>query len=326
MILFLVSCGSDPLDVDVSDVSLEIGYERFETELAKGNSPEELKVINADLLERGGELYQFYIYDVLSTIEATDDSIGQYLWYFQSDKYIQDLNDDIQSTFGEMTDLQDRFTDMFKHLKYHLPNAPLPKQIITYNSAFRYGVLSTEDRIGIGLDMYLGEENRNVKQIGFPVYMKAKMNQDYLPVDVAHSWIMTNILGEEVGESFLSAMIYYGKLRYLIDAMMPDMEDHIKMRYTKDEYDFALASEWDVWQLLVDMDWVYSTELKVIMRFFDDAPTTVGIDGSPDRLGQFMGWQIVRQYMDKNPDVSIEDLIYHTEESKILKAYKPIEE
>jgi len=36
-----------------------------------------------------------------------------------------------------------------------------------------------------------------------------------------------------------------------------------------------------------------------------------------------MGWQIVKMYMEKNPEVTIEELLKETNEGKILKAYKP---
>ena len=312
------------MDVDVSEVKVDIQFERFEEKLATATSPEDLYRINRELMESGGELYEFYVYDILSSALPTDDSIGHYLWYFQSDKYIQKINEDIAVEFSDISALEDQITDMFRHLKYHVPSATVPGKVVTYNSAFRYGVVSTPEMIGIGLDMYLGEDNRNVEMIGFPAYMKAKMDRQYLPVDIAHSWLITNVMNEGGGETFLSNMIYYGKLRYLIDAMMPDLEDHLKMRYTKDEYEFALASEWDVWQYLVDMDWIYTSELKVLMRFFEEAPTTVGIEGSPARIGQFMGWRIVRQYMEKNPEVTVEQLLKEEKESVILKAYKPI--
>jgi hypothetical protein len=144
-----------------------------------------------------------------------------------------------------------------------------------------------------------------------------------LTIDIAHSWLATNVLGDITGDSFLSQMIYYGKLRYMIDAMMPEAEDHLKIRYTKDEYEWALASEDDIWLYIMDMNWVYSTDIKVLVRFFEEAPTTVGIEESPGRIGQFMGWQMVRQYMDKNEDVSILQLLNETNESKFLKTYKP---
>lgn len=321
-LLILVACGSDPLDVDVSNVEYDLELERFDQEMFAVKSVEEMEVVNASLIEKGGELYEFYVHEMLHSGSVYDDSAAHYLYYFVTDSTMKMTVEDIDAQFSNFESKHEAMTDMFKHLKYHLPEAPLPNKVITYNSAFNYGVISTNDQIGLGLDMYLGQYNPIIAELGFPVYMKEKMMEDYLLADVAHSWIATNIL-DPPGDTFLSKMIYYGKLIYLIDAMMPDQEDHLKIRYSADEYDFSLASEDDIWQFLLDMEWVYSTDMKVSLRFFEESPTTVGIEGSPGRIGQFMGWRMVQQYMEKNEDVTVQELINEQTESKFLKTYKP---
>ena len=321
----IMSCSSDKLDVDVSDIELNLQVERFEKEMFEGKSPQEMKQINQDLIKRGGELYEFYVYDMLRSGSVFDDSIGQYLWYFVSDSMMRMVNDDVETQFADFDVIEQQLVDVFKHQKYHLPNAPVPTKIITYNSAFSYGVISTDSVIGIGLEMYLGPENRILKEVRFPVYMKDKMSREYLASDVAHSWVATNILGDNKGETFLSSMIYYGKLMYILEAMMPEVEKNRIIRYTSEEYEYAAASEYNIWQYLVDMNWIYSIDMKVKLRFFEEAPTTVGIEESPGRIGQFIGWQMVRAYMDANPDVTVEELVNEENESKLLKAYKPKE-
>lgn len=321
----VLSCSNDKLDVDVSNVNIDVEYDRFESDMFKGNSPENLYEINSDFIKRGGQLYEFYMFEMLRMGSVYNDSIGYFLMPFVQDSMMKLVFTDIEAEFSNFSEIEQVLTSAFKHLKYHLPNAPLPQKIITYNGTFVYGVVSTDSVIGIGLEMYLGEENKIVKEIRFPIYMKSKMNRNYLPVDVAQSWLMTNVIGEERGETFLSNMIYHGKLRYAIEAMLPDIPDEFIIRYTAEEYGYALASEYNVWQYLVDMDWIYTTDMKVKLRFFEEAPTTVGIDESPGRMGQFMGWQMVRSYMAANPDVSLEQLLNETNETKILKAYKPRE-
>ena len=321
--LILSACSSNPLDVDVSDVDLEIEFERFEQKMFAVSSEKEMASVNKELIEIGGELYEFYVYEMLRSGSVYDDSIEVFLYYFVSDSTMRMAYEDISAEFRNFDAQQEELVDMFKHLKYHVPDAPVPERIITYNSAFNYGVISTNNQIGVGLDMYLGQFNRIVKELSFPIYMKEKMEPEYMPIDIAHSWLVTNVMGETKGETFLSQMIFYGKLRYMIDAMLPDTPDHLKIRYTEEEYDWSLASEDDVWLFIMDMDWVYSTDVKVQLRYFEEGPTTVGIEGSPSRLGQFMGWQMVRQYMKKNEDVTIQQLLQETNESKFLKTYKP---
>lgn len=319
----IVSCSSDKLDVDVSAIDLEVDYQRFEIALSQGDSPVELAEINKECLQLGGELYEFYIYDMLRLGSAYNDSIGYYLYPFVNDTMMQVVVADVKSTFSDFESIINQLNDGFKHLKYHLPDAAIPHRIITYNGTFVYGVVATDSLIGIGLEMYLGADNPIVKEIRFPQYIKEKMNRNYLPIDVANRWIVSNVISENPGETFLNNLIYHGKLRYLIEAMFPDIEKEFIINYSKKEYDYAIASEYNVWQYLVDMDWIYTTDMKVKMRFFEEAPTTVGIDNSPGRMGQFMGWQMVRSYMDENPGVSLQELLNETNETKILKAYKP---
>ncbi|MBK6951660.1 MAG: hypothetical protein IPH24_06305 [Crocinitomicaceae bacterium] len=324
-LFLLAACSSDPLLVDVSDVEVNIAFERFDQKMAAAKSPEEMSRINEELLATGDELYEYYVSDMLRAGNVHDDSIGVYLYYFVTDTIMRAVFDDIDLKFGDFTIWQDEITNAFKHFKYHLPEEKLPEKVITYNSAFNYGVVSTEKYIGVGLEMYLGADNRTIQRIGFPMFMKEKMNQDYLLVDICHSWLISNVVGEDRGETFLSSMIYYGKLRYAVDAMLPEMEDSYKIRYTPEEYEWALISEYNIWSFLVDMNYIYSTEAKVKLRYFEEAPTTVDMEGSPGRIGQFIGWQIVKQYMEKNPDVTVAELLKETNESKILKAYKPQE-
>ncbi len=330
LLLILISisfirCSSDPLDVDVSDVDVDISFHRFDQMIFESTSVQDMSEKNQEMIEIGDELYEFYVYDVLRSGSVYDDSIGIYLQYFATDSMMKTVYNDITLKFGDFEEEKERFIDIFKHMKYHFPDAPMPEKIITYNSAFNYGVVSTDTKIGLGLEMYLGLENPIVERLGFPMYMKEKMDKEYLPVDVAHSWMITNVMGEDKGETFLSSMIYYGKLRYFLDAMMPDLPDHTKLRYTQDEFDWCLASEFNVWQYIMDMNWLYSTDIKIKIRFFEEAPETVGIEGSPGRMGQFMGWQMVRTYMENHPEVTLEDLMNEKNEAKILKEYKPKE-
>jgi hypothetical protein len=178
LIIFLsfviLSCSGDKLDVDVSNVEVDLKFERFEKEMFEGNTPEEMAKINQNLIEKGGELYEFYVYEMLRAGSVYDDSIGTLLSFFVNDSMMQMMMEDLETEFSDFTVVEDQLTDVFKRLKYHLPNAPQPKKIITYNGAFTFGVVSTDSVIGIGLDMYLGAQNRLVREIRFPQYMKEK--------------------------------------------------------------------------------------------------------------------------------------------------------
>jgi hypothetical protein len=321
--LVMLSCTPDKLDVDVSAVQFEVEFDRFEQDMFNVKTPQEMYGVYKELKTKGGPLFDFYLNDMLGFKRVSADSLNAYLFAFTQDTLMRDLKNDMDARFQDFESVEAQFIDAFKHLKFHLPNALLPEQVITYNGAFNYGVVSTDTQMGLGLDMYIGPDNRKLKLAGFPVYMTEKMQPQYLIVDAAHSWLVTNIFLADRGENFLEDLIYFGKLRYAIRAMLPEKSRADIMRYSEEEYEFALASEYSIWQYLVSKEWIYTTDMKVKLRFFEPAPTTVGVDGSPGRLGQFIGWQMVEAYMEKHPAVTLKELLEEENNTQILKAYKP---
>jgi hypothetical protein len=321
--IFLTSCESNSLEVDTTDVVVDINYHRLDTDLFKSNSVKELEQVNKKFIEYGGELYEFYTIEMLRVGSPFDDSIAVFLNYFIQDSMMQLVNENVNTKFKDFSAEQNQITEMFKHLKYHIPHAMMPTDIIVYNSTFANGVVSTPTKMGLGLEMYLGMENKVIQKLPYPEYFKVKMSSDYLLADIAQSWVVSNVIEDQSGEDFLSNMLYYGKVLYLVDAMMPMYDSHTKLRYTSLEYEWAEVSEFDIWQHIVEQNWIYSNDIKLIVRYFNESPTTVGLEGSPARIGQFLGWRIIKSYMDKNPDVTILELIAEDNQSKILKSYKP---
>jgi len=322
--LFLfIGCKSDPLKVDVANVEVDIKFHRLDQELSQASTIEELNEINQKYIDLGGELYEFYTFEMLLVGDPNNDSIAYFLEDFVKDSMMQIVQDNINQTFGDFKTEEAQIIDAFKHLKYHISHAMLPTDVITFNSTFANGVVSSPSQIGVGLEMYLGSDNEIVKQLPYPEYFKAKMDKKYLLSDICQSWLVNNVIENQSGDSFLSNLLYWGKILYTMQAMMPNEKKSDIIKYTDLEYEWAEVSEYDIWQFIVEQEWIYSKDIKLIIRYFKEGPTTVGLDGSPARIGQFLGWKIVQSYMEKNPEVSIIDLIAEKNESKILKAYKP---
>ena len=65
-----------------------------------------------------------------------------------------------------------------------------------------------------------------------------------------------------------------------------------------------------------------------IQKFLNPAPFTPGVgekNDSAPRLAVWTGWQIVKQYMDNNPNVTLQQLMGDNDAQKILNGskYKP---
>ena len=65
-----------------------------------------------------------------------------------------------------------------------------------------------------------------------------------------------------------------------------------------------------------------------IQKYIAEAPFTPGIGEKSDsapKLGIWTGWQIVKKYMDKNPELTLQQLMHENDAQKILNEskYKP---
>ena len=61
-------------------------------------------------------------------------------------------------------------------------------------------------------------------------------------------------------------------------------------------------------------------------KFIGESPNVYEIsEKCPGRIGAWLGWEIVKKYMDKNPEVSIVDLMNDTDAHRIfqMSGYKP---
>jgi hypothetical protein len=152
------------------------------------------------------------------------------------------------------------------------------------------------------------------------------MIPERIPVEIANSFINKRIAPSKA-KNFLSKMINAGKKMYLLDAFLPHIHDTLKIGYTGKKYQWAIDNEEQVWEYFIDEKFLYDSRNSLDMRFLNVAPYSKFYSeedmNSPGRIGQYIGWQIVRSFMQKN-DVSLQELIQMSEEDIFKKSkYKP---
>ena len=101
LFLFLTSCESNPLEVDVSDINVELEFHRYDVDMFTSNDAEALGDVSADLYAKTGELYEFYTMEMLRVGSPKDDSIAIYLNYFVRDSMMWLVFDSVQTKFED---------------------------------------------------------------------------------------------------------------------------------------------------------------------------------------------------------------------------------
>jgi hypothetical protein len=120
-------------------------------------------------------------------------------------------------------------------------------------------------------------------------------------------------------------MIDAGKRLYLLDHFLPQVADSLKTGYTQKQLDGCYDNEAGIWNYFVQNNLLFITDPLQVRDYMQDGPFTEVLgQASPGFIGQFIGWQVVKKWMDKNPEITLQQLI-ETQEKKIYDEakYKP---
>lgn len=214
---------------------------------------------------------------------------------------------------------------LFQHIKYYFPDFNTPQVFATTSDVdYRNKVIATDSMLIIGLDNYLGSDHRFYT--GIEKYISKEMNPSQIGPDVAETYARMYITPPH-NNTFLGQIIYYGKMLYLKDVWLTNIPDSQKIAYTEEEYEWAENNELYMWRYFVEKELLYSTDPKLGDRFIGPAPFSkfyLAIDNdSPGMLGRYLGWKIVRAYMQNN-DVTVQELM-GTDAKEIFtnSKYKP---
>ena len=323
LILLLISCTSNKLDVDTSKISVNISFVNLDSILMNSSRTEIPLLLNRFSTSSEGVL-AYELGHCLGIGGFKDIGSLDRIELFRNDAYIKRLESSISSSFKFKSDLQSQIIDGFSHLKFHLPFIQLPNQVFYINSLFVSNVFCSSTEIGIGLDRYLGSNSKVIKELptqDFFQWMKESMRKEFISRDVLSEWIAKKIV-KEVDGVFADKMIRWGKILYLTEASFPEMEKHLLFRYSKNGYDWADHNETSIWKYIVNQELLFSKNERDHANFLNEGPFTVGLpEKSPDRLGQYLGWKIVHEFMANNESISLQKLInipYNT----ILQSYE----
>ena len=306
--LFL-TCSDDPFKISIHNIKIDLKFLNLDSAL-RNSSDEELLNLKSNFFTDKSSILDYTIEYCIGESLQSDTSYINGIRRFYSNKYIQRLEKAIQKIYGDFSPEKKELLIAFRRLKAFFPKEKTPSRIYFINSYFSAGVFCTDKEIAIGTERYLSPNTKEIKELPndqFFTWIKNGMLKKYLLRDVVSGWIMTNYC-PETSENYASEMMRWGKILYITEATMPDEEINAILRYTEKQYDWAIKSEGMFWKYLVENELLFKTDEKTRSNLLNDGPFTSGLsNNSPDRLGQFLAWRIVHQYMD-NHDINIAEL------------------
>ena len=301
--LFFLSCDKKNKTKNaVTAIPLELKVERFD-KIFFETPPKDLEKVKA--------AFPFFF------PAGNDNSI----WLNKmQDPIWREVYTEVQKKYDDFEPVKSELELLFKHIKYYFPKTKTPK-VITIISEMDYTnkAIYADSLVIISLELYLG---KNHKFYQFPNYIKQNFEQKQIMPDIVSSFSSRKI-PPVTDKDLLSQMIYQGKQLYLKDLFLPNYSDAEKMGYTPEQITWCQENESYMWRYFIEKEMLYSDDQKLITRFINPAPFSkfyLEIDNeSPGQVGAWIGWQMVRSYMENN-EVPVHDLLKTDAKEIFLKS------
>lgn len=292
LLVLMVSCDKkSKVEKAVEAIPVALQVDRFDQAFFEAK-PNELANLKAE--------YPFFF------PEGTPDAV----WIDKmQNKDWRALYAEVQKKFPDFNKQTAEIEDLFKHFKYYFPETVMPK-IYTVIAEMDYHnkAIYADDKLIIALELYLGKSHQFYT---FPEYLKQNFEERQMMPDIVSSFAVRKI-PPPTEKTLLANMIYYGKELYLKDIMLPNYTDAEKMGYTPEQITWSQENESYIWRYFIEENLLFSTDAKLENRFVNMAPFSkfyLEIDNeSPGRIGQWIGWQIVRSFMENN-EVSLQEML-----------------
>ena len=293
LLIGLVSCKKESkIEREIEKIPVVFKVERFD-KIFYESQPSDLKQIQSQ--------YPFFF------PEGNEDTV----WTNKlTNPLLRELYNEVQFRYGNLTSLEEDLTSFFGHVQYYFPKYKTPRVITLISEVDLDAKAIYADSIAlIALDCYLGNEHRFYAD--FPKFKRIIFDENQILPDLVTSFSYGKI-APPMDKNLLSIMIYHGKELYLKDKLIPNFTDAAKIAYTEEQVAWCKENEEQMWRYFIENNLLYEANVKNEHRFINDAPFSkfyLEIDNeSPGRVGQWLGWQIVRSYMENN-DTSLTDML-----------------
>jgi hypothetical protein len=310
------SCAFQP---DVEGISIDVQWQSLEDSIASITSKRQL----VDLLTNHPLLRDV----MLNRPGYPSDSvfINEVFARF-TNPHIDTLVMEVHRVFGDGSELRQEFVSAFKNFRHYYPDF-IPPRIETVITGLETDLFVTDSVIVIGLDHYLGPDSK------YPLnhlyeYLRKKYSKEF----IVPSTMLLFGIDERFNnfnpsdQSVLSEMISYGKAYHFAKHMVPCTPDSVLIAYTAEEIRGSREYESLIWSRFIEDEVLFSTSREDKKRYILERPKTIEVgEKCPGRIGQWVGWQIVRTYADTHPDQTLPQIMKMNDASKLFResGYKP---
>lgn len=276
-------------------------------------------------------------YKPLFNTTLEDPEYFQMVSSFAKDSTMISAYNTVKQRYPNLDWIANQVTSAFSILIEEYPNTKIPKLYsfmfgpADFSYSYSKRVVAQEDFITIAIDLYsINALQENQFYVQYPKYIMSMLDSAYIVPDIMSAYLRNvttqNIpLIEESHEASLADIIIErGKYYYALKKLLPKSSINSLFRYSPDQMDWVEKNEYNIWGFIIQNNLLYSKDRTQYMHMITEGPTTKGLNGSPSRLGDYIGYKIVEKYM-KGKNKSLKEMFEIKDGKEILKesSYKP---
>ena len=322
------ACKNNKNIPDVSGVNVKLTVERFDQSffsIDTNNIPASLQKV----AQKHPAFYLDFMQQILG-VSGADTNLNTLLVTKQFLQGYLPINDSLQLIYKNTDRIEKDLTKAFQFVRYYFPQYK-NNNIIFFTGPFDApGIASTNEGLAIGLQQYAGKDFgyylSEQGQALFPYYISRRFSQEYIAANAMKAVVQDLFPDKSGGKTLVEQMIEKGKQWYLLDKFLPTTADSLKTGYTQQQLNWCQENEGLIWTYIVKNEDLNSLNPAVIQTYIGEGPFTQGFSQelSPGNMGQWIGWQIIKKFESKNPDLKPADIM-KMDARKILEEakYKP---
>jgi hypothetical protein len=245
------------------------------------------------------------------------------------DTAIRTIYNQTKASYGDISDLEQQFSEAFSHIKHYYPDFKVPK-VYTIITGLAVETYVSDSLIVLSLDYFLGKrakyKPRDPSGLVFPDYILRRYNREFI-VPACLLYISNKYNKVDMLENTLLAeMVYYGKAYQFVKTMAPCTQDSLIIGYTGQQLKDTEEHEGMIWGFFVDQKVLYETSHFIKTKYTGERPYTAEIGPKcPGKIGTWLGWRIIQEYQLNNPKVAF-PVLMKTKSAKTIfldSKYKP---
>lgn len=318
LVIFLTSCTEKIDKPDVSGIPVDVKTVRFDKDF--------FSIDTFQLTRSLDELYKKYpsflplYFEFFSPInfivhQQSKTYSEAILSYYRD---IKSLYDTVQKKFSDFSGYEKELEQNLRYVKYYYPDFRIPaiytsvESLNPENKQEIYGAIYFRDTLVISLQMFLGQQYAAYDPALYFDYLRRRFEPEYMVPNSIRSIASQLYADSSQDATLIEQMIEKGKQWYLLDHLMPDTHDSLITFYTQRQLVWCQQNEGNIWgTILSSTPDLYTVEPDRIQNYLGESPFTSDLQpqSSPGNLGQWVGWQIVKKFADKNQKMTLQQVL-----------------